>query len=215
MSNPIAIHFEMQAPHGTRIYPTMTGCRIEYTAASKAAVETWLQSEATRFGQSNLAPEDTVPCPKCGGELKMAGNVPLFCSLCHGALRIGKTTAASYVASLNQPQMVVREQQFDEPSDSEQGSAPPPSPHDMLRQVLHDQLHPTAVPITNPAKASAAPEAVYSIAQLIPNSNFPVPARSPREVIVHAAIPVEAYLAPPDLLPGMTKSSTVVIEEDE
>ena len=223
MSNPSAIHFEMQSPHGTRIYPTMTGCRIEYTAASKDAVEAWLQSEAIRFGQANLAPEDTVPCPKCGGELKMAGNVPLFCSLCHGALRVSKSTSASYIASLHQPQMVVREQMFDEPNDDgQQGSAPPPSPHDMLRKVLHEQLHPSAVPISH--RLSVPAEAMV-VGQLPGDPKYSQPIYSSQTAIVHAptavptataeVIPVEAYLAPPDLLPGMSKSTTVVVEEDE
>jgi hypothetical protein len=124
---------------------------------------------------------------------------------------------------LNQKQMVVREQMFDEPTGEPQVTEAPLSPHDMLRRVLHDQQHPTATPIVSTPQAVRSPEAVYSIAQLIPDTKFPMPTKPVQEAVVQPstveqatpAFSVEAYLAPPDLLPGMCKSSTVVVEEDE
>lgn len=134
------IHFDMQAPHGARVYPTMTGLRIEIPDNMRDIIGKWLQDEAVRYGQTVTEEEELVVCPKCNGKLEMRNGIPVFCTLCHGRMKVSKTAAEGYTASLSQPQTVVRQQASLPP-------APPVSPHDQLRAVLNQQQHPVAIPL--------------------------------------------------------------------
>ena len=139
------IHFDMQAPHGSRVYPTMTGIRIEIPDNMRDTVGKWLQDEATRFGQSSTPAEEMMVCPKCGGKLQMRNDIPIFCSLCHGAMKVSKTIGEGYLKSLKQEQTIVR-QQSTAPVGN-QGTPPPQNHYDQLRQVINQQQHPVAIPL--------------------------------------------------------------------
>jgi hypothetical protein len=143
------IHFDMQAPHGSRVYPTMTGIRIEIPDSMRDALGKWLHDEAARYDQSSTPPEEMMTCPKCGGELKMSNGVPLFCSLCHGAMQVSRTVGEGYIKSLKQQNTVVRQQQFGPPPGN-QGTPPPPNHYDQLRHTINQQQHPVAVPLSYP-----------------------------------------------------------------
>jgi hypothetical protein len=178
----------------------MTGCRIEFTEEMRTAVEEWLRSEIIRFGQVAAKPEDMVTCPRCGGTLQMRGETPIFCTLCHGAMKVTTSAAVAYTASLKISASVVREQHFDEPnkpvvpSQGEMGTPAPADHFDQLRQTLASQQKPIATPVQ---VLSSKP-----VSDTIPS----MPTAEPQPVV---------ELAPPDLLPGMSRATTVRIDDDD
>lgn len=106
----ITKRFEMQAPHKTRIFPSMHGCVIEYTDETRQLVIDWFRTEIVRFEQESAAQEDLVVCPRCGGKLELRGGVPVVCTLCHGRGKVTQPMADAYAQSLKQGVMVVRQQ---------------------------------------------------------------------------------------------------------
>jgi hypothetical protein len=102
--------FEMQAPHGTRIFASMHGCVIEYSESLRHTVIDWLRSELVRFEQASAMQEELIVCPRCGGKLEMRGDVPVVCTLCHGRGKVTKPMAEAFAQSSKQGQMVVRQQ---------------------------------------------------------------------------------------------------------
>ena len=94
-----ALSFEMQAPHGARIYATQKGCRIDFAAEHREHVFAWLQSELQRLETFGAAQEELVQCPDCKSTMKMVNNLPVFCQTCKGMGRVTKTKAAAYLAA--------------------------------------------------------------------------------------------------------------------
>lgn len=152
------IHFDMQSPHGSRVYPTMTGIRLEIPDNMREAVGKWLRSEADRFDLQAIPPQDMVVCPACGGKLKLLHGVPVVCTLCHGSMRVSKAAAEGYAKSLGQPQTIVRQQTA--PDAAVEESEPPPPFQDRyqdLRNVINQQQHPVAVPLQHHPFAASVP----------------------------------------------------------
>lgn len=156
------IHFDMQAPHGSRVYPTMTGIRIELSEDMRESVGKWLQDEATRFGQASTPSQEMMVCPKCGGKLQMRNDIPIFCSLCHGAMQVSKAVGEGYLKSLKQEQTIVRKQQPAD-LDGRQGTPPPQNHYDQLRQVINQQQHPVAIPLPHLQPKVAPPGEVLVV----------------------------------------------------
>lgn len=183
MSNEVK-RFEMQAPHGTRIFPSMLGCIIEYNDELKEEVEKWLEDERVRFGQVSTEDSDLVACPKCNGELLMRDGVPLYCTLCHGRGKVTSATAASYTKSLSQKPTTVRKQQIVEETQTVRpgkvvGTPPPRSPHDQLRAVIAHQTNQVAVPLKQlPPVEEMEPGQSYSATTVVDDDDdfvAPVP----------------------------------------
>jgi hypothetical protein len=190
------IHFDMAAPHGARIYPTMDGCRIEFQPSMRPVIESWLQNEAVRFGLVATAPEEMVTCPRCEGKLVLNGETPVFCTLCHGAMRVTKTVAANFRAASKQT--IVRKQEVlvsPPVSNGSMGTPPPKDRFDQLRSTIATQNNPVAKPI--------GPQLP------VDHTSDTIPSTPP-----DAPIP-EVPLAPPGLLPGMSVATTQLVEDDE
>lgn len=100
MATPVGgLSFEMEAPHGARIYATQKGCRIDFSVEHREHVFAWLQSELQRLETFGAAQEELVQCPDCKSTMKMVNNLPVFCETCRGMGRVTKTRAAAYLAS--------------------------------------------------------------------------------------------------------------------
>lgn len=100
MATPVGgLSFEMQAPHGARIYATQKGCRIDFAPEHREHVFAWLKSELQRLETFGAAQEELVQCPDCKSTMKMVNNLPVFCTTCKGMGRVTKTRAAEYAAA--------------------------------------------------------------------------------------------------------------------
>lgn len=90
--------FELSAPYGAVIYATMTGVKVVFNDDLLQSVSKWLHDAAELFDSTVLPPEEQVTCPQCHGVLQMKSGVPIFCTLCHGRHKVGKSVAATFLS---------------------------------------------------------------------------------------------------------------------
>lgn len=97
-----ALSFEMVAPHGTRIYATMQGCRIDFAPEQREQVFAWLKSELQRLELFGSKQEELYECPDCHMKIKMVNNLPVFCTTCRGVGRVTQATVDAFHATHQQ-----------------------------------------------------------------------------------------------------------------
>jgi hypothetical protein len=97
-----ALSFEMTAPHGTRIYATLLGCRIDFAPEQREQVFAWLKAELQRLETFGSTLEDLHTCPDCHMKIKMVNNLPVFCTTCRGVGRVTQATEDAFHAAHQQ-----------------------------------------------------------------------------------------------------------------
>jgi hypothetical protein len=89
--------FDIQPPFGASFHATMTGARLQHTAAQREQILTWLQSLPKQYELATMKQEELVECPDCHGKLRMNGDAPVLCMTCLGMGRVTRTKANNWI----------------------------------------------------------------------------------------------------------------------